>query len=88
MVNSYKASKDYYGGETMPEGMKDCNSCGWYGKEENFKYGLCISCAPWDEDEDNFDYEAYDKSEREYQDYLEMEAWYEDNKQFLGDSDE
>lgn len=87
MINSHKASKDYYGGEVMPEGMKDCNSCGWYGKEGNFKYGLCGSCAPWDEDEDNFDYEAYNQSEREYEHYLEMEAWCNENN-LTGDDNE
>lgn len=52
----HKASKDYYGGETMPEGVEDCNCCGWTSKEENFRYGLCSFCGEpewWEEDEDS-----------------------------------
>jgi len=88
MIDAHKASKDYYGGEVMPEGMKDCNSCGWYGKAEYFKYGLCGSCAPWDEDEDKFVYEEYNETQREYEHNLEMEAWYEENNQSTGDDDD
>lgn len=49
MINAHAANKAKYGGETMPEGMEDCSSCGWYGKESHFTYGLCPACAP-DED--------------------------------------
>ena len=88
MINAHKASKDHYGGETMPDGMKDCNSCGWYGKEGNFKYGLCPSCAPWDEEMDNFNHRDYDESENEYQAYLEMEAWEDENRKFMENTNE
>lgn len=58
MVNAHARNKEYYGGETMPEGMRDCNSCGWYGKEEYFRYGLCSCCGEcewWQSDEEQDD---------------------------------
>ena len=58
-INAHKRDKDYYGGETMPEGMRDCNSCGWYGEEKYFAYGLCSSCGP-DDSEDDFYESRYD----------------------------
>lgn len=45
MINAHKRNKDYYGGETMPEGTQDCNSCGWHGLTKYFRYGLCNSCG-------------------------------------------
>lgn len=52
MVNAHKRNKEYYGGEVMPEGTADCNSCGWHSTKNNFKYGLCNSCGEpeWWED--------------------------------------
>lgn len=71
MINAHKANKDYYGGETMPEGMRDCNSCGWYDKESNFKYGLCSSCGV-DDNEDEIDYGFSEQEDKEYEEYLRM----------------
>lgn len=65
MINAHQRNKDYYGGETMPEGTKDCSSCGWHGKEEQFKYGLCLSCAPDDEEEERYRRMRYDNEEEE-----------------------
>ena len=63
------ASKLAYGGESMPEGMDDCNSCGFYAKESYFYDGLCSSCGPCEE------------MDTKYNDDIRDETWYGDDWQ-------